>query len=173
MFSGLHTDNKFNIKPITGRSNMNRIFIFLLFLILSVQLYSLAPEQNITDTQSSRFVSINQKKSKVFSAPGEKLVSSVFLQDSVQRTRIYGSILIKSKGTKGVAKYWIRIWDGTNYFYHQVNRTDIKSGTTVFSYNTANGLHFTVKCPEDSFTQKTLNVEVTGKVLHPDFLTAN
>ncbi len=126
-----------------------------------------------TDLEPSKlkYINVNATKTKTFREPDQKLVKWIHYKDSNETRKFYGGILIKSKGTEGVAWYFIRIWDGEKYHYNRVQRTDIKSGSTIFSLKTKNGLKYDVKCPEESLVQKKLEVEITGKVIHPDCLT--
>ncbi len=149
---------------------MRQFFLIILFIMLTVQLFSMTGLSEKIDSKKLIYINVNETKMKTFKEPEQKLVKWIHYKDSSETRKFYGSILIKSKGSEGVAWYFIRIWDGEKYHYNRVQRSEIKSGSTIFSMKTKNGLTYVVKCPENSIVHKRLKVEIFGKVLHPDHI---
>ena len=149
---------------------MKKTIFLLLFLTISLQLFSYKIETNLFNPKKPSFLDVDFKRTKTFTLPNEKISKWIYFKDSNKLNKFYGSILVKSKGEEGIALFLIRVWDGKKYYFKRMRRSKIKSGTTIFSMKTKNGLEYTVKCPKTSYTQKTLTAEIHGKVISPDFM---
>ena len=138
---------------------------------LSSSPFSYYNPQSLEQKKSPKYIKINYRRKKTFHHPGDKISKWIYFRNSEGKLKMYGSILVKAKGTKGVAYYLIRVWDGHKYYFKTIGKWRIKKGQKIFEFkDKKNGLTYTVKVSPNSYYSKTLIVEIKGQVINPDYL---